>query len=151
MWMSLARCKEPGTSREDRGESLNRALCPSKDGDALVRPARVAFLSLAFCEMVLATCGEGCSFLSDLDDREDLVSGSGEKEGKEVSAGSGAVVEEADSDADADALEPARLGAPRTVRTFLLSEEALDVCEDDRLERLLPLSDITDRHRSFLC
>ena len=70
-----------------------------------------------------------------------MVSGSGEKEGKDVRAGSVSWVDDA---AAADALDPARFGAPLTVRTFLLSDDALDACEEDRLDRLLPLSDITE-------
>ena len=101
--------------------------------EALVKPASVAFLSLVFCDVVLATLAGSGSFLACF-----FVSGSGEKEGNEVKEGStGGCLETADT------FEPVRRGCPRSVLAFLLSVEALDVWEEERLERLLPLSDMT--------
>jgi hypothetical protein len=82
--------------------------------------------------MVLETTGSFGSLVL----AGDLVSGSGEKEGKEVREGSWSRGEEA------EALEPARLGAPRTVWTLLLSDEAREVWDEERLDKLLPLSDM---------
>ena len=44
-----------------------------------------------------------------------------------------------------EVFEPARLGWPRMVLVFLLSLDACDVWEDERLLMLLPLSDMVLR------
>lgn len=79
-----------------------------------MRPAKVAFLSLALCDVVLAT-GNFDPFGST------LVSGSGENEGKEVRDGSRTLEEVA------EAFEPARFGAFRMVLVLLLSLDAREV------------------------
>ena len=123
MWSSLAKCREPGISNEDRGESSNNAFCLLNDGDALVKPARVAFLSLTFCDIVRVSLDTPSSAALD-----DFVSSSGEKEGKDVKAGSSC-----STDLE-EFLEPCRLGTPRSVFVFLISAEAWEVWEDERLD-----------------
>jgi hypothetical protein len=113
MFSSLARWREPGMSRDDLGESSNSAFCLFKDELAPVNPARVAFLSLAFCDMVRVGFGTTSCIMLD-----DLVSGSGEKEGKEVKAGSSS------SRDREEALDPCRFGTPLRVLGFLNSAEA---------------------------
>lgn len=68
----------------------------------------------------------------------DFCSGSGEKDGKEVKAGSS-------SSSDlAEALEPCLFGIPRSVLDFFCSVvvEACEVWEEERRDKLLPLSDM---------
>lgn len=72
----------PGISKDGRGESSNKAFCRLIDGDALVRPASVAFLSLVFCDVVRM----GFGFLSVV--ASCALDCSGEKEGKDVKEGS---------------------------------------------------------------
>jgi hypothetical protein len=117
-------------SKDERGESSNRAL-PRSAGEALVSPARVAFRSLAFWDIVRVTLvgpAAGC------------VSGggslSGSNEGNEVRAGSASLRDVV------EVLEPARFGWPLWVLALLLSLDAWEVCEDERLESTLPLSDM---------
>jgi hypothetical protein len=83
MWSSFDRCNEPGTSNDDLGESSNKAPPLPTAADALVRRARVAFLSRTFCDVDLVTAGFAGKSCAPVDG-----SASGSREGNEVSEGS---------------------------------------------------------------
>ena len=68
---------------------------------------------------------------------------SGSNDGNEVREGSSALREVV------EVFEPARFGRSRRVLALLLSLEAWEVWEDERLERLLPLSDIVRQYRAW--
>lgn len=96
-----------------------------------MRPARVILRALSRCEVVLMGLGSSCSMGGI------LSSGSGDREGNEVSEASSV-----DSGL-LSTLEPRFLVA-RSVLVRLLSLDVLDACEDERRDVLLAESEWTD-------
>lgn len=112
-------------------ESSNRAARPVKEGDVLVSPARVFLLFFVEGSDVEADWfGVGALFASV---RRTCGEFSGESEGKEVkdlSSSAGVVME-----IGFDEPEPLFLGLARTVRSFPLVVEVVEVWDRDRCRK----------------